>query len=502
MKKIFIAAESPESLQSLLDDIDIETTVEWLPLKDSHPLQWDLHIQDDRIALVPDRKGMTPPYLTPPLDLSKAAFKGALLLRMGDFAGAVEQLKDQKEARMHVTAYGAIAMAMPLDPETYAWVTQPAAYGENGVYYAAHNAAVLQHYLGMEDAEGREAADALFRRALDNAPNPALYVFTLRQYAAFLTEAGAPDQAERLLRALDPEVLTEPARYDWQQALLQVCMAQLAAPYDISQINEIKTLLRKSLEWEEQLGNVIRQAMVLADAAHVALLVNRYSEALAYINKALKIFQAEGLAEFYAEAVRKKGEILYSWAQSGQPQFYKSALESYQAALKYYTKDEAPYAYADIQHRLGIIYAEMPIEEKKRGIMAGLSMAAFHEALEIFTPDRYPYEYAAVCTHMGNALCRFPKGVHTDNYKKAIQYYEKALEVRTPDMPMERALTLLNYLEAFWHMRPENGRMDKQKWEDLRRKAEEILHLVDDRHITKEARRHLRLLDEWCSINS
>lgn len=486
----------------MLEGLGEDIAVEWVSLKDSKPLQWDLCIRDGRIELMPDRKGNTPPYLMPTVELSDDALRGYVALRMGDYVGAMERLRGYEALLPHVVAYGAIAMVMVMDGEVYEQVTSPEAYERDGAYRAAHNAAILQHYLLWEDAEARAEADALFRRALDEAPDRAMYAFTLRQYAAFLTDAGAAAQAEELLRALEAEDLDELAQYDLHQALLQVRMAQLVAPYDEFQIGEIKSLLRTCLAWEEQLGNTVRQGMLLTDAAHVALLIDHYSEALSYINKALKIFQEEGIEEFYAEALRKKGEILYSWAQSGQPQFYKPALESFKEALKYFPKDREPYAYADIQHHLGIIYAEMPVEEKKRGIMAGLSMAAFHEALEVFTPEDYPYEYAAVCTHMGNALCRFPQPLHTDNYKKALEYYEKALAIRTEAMPMERALTLLNYLEAFWHMRPENGSVDRRRWEDLRSKAVEILQLVDDEHIIEEARRHLRQLEQWQSINS
>jgi len=486
----------------MLEGVGEGIAVEWLSVEGGKPLRWDLCVRDGRIELMPDRKGNTPPYLMPLVDLSQEALRGYVALRVGDYAGAMEWLGGHEELLPHVVAYGAIAMVTAIDVEVYEQVARAEAYDRDGVYYAAHNAAILRHYLMWEDEQARQEADVLFRRALEHAPQRSMYAFTLRQYAAFLTDAGAADRAEQILRALEGEDLDELGQYDLHHALLQVRMAQLVAPYDDFLIGEIKSLLRTCLAWEEQLGNTVRQGMLLTDAAHVALLIDHYSEALSYINRALKIFQSEGIEEFYAEALRKKGEILYSWAQSGQSQFYKPALECYKEALKYFPKDRAPYAYADIQHHLGIIYAEMPVEEKKRGIMAGLSMAAFHEALEVFTPSDFPYEYAAVCTHMGNALCRFPQPLHSDNYKKALEYYEKALAIRTEAMPMERALTLLNYLEAFWHMRPENGSMDRRRWEDLRSKAEEILQLVDDEHLCEEARRHLRQLEQWQSINS
>ena len=99
--------------------------------------------------------------------------------------------------------------------------------------------------------------------------------------------------------------------------------------------------------------------------------------------------------------------------------------------------------FADIQHHLGMIYAEIPDEEKKKSIWAGLSSAAFQAALEIYSETADTYEYASVCNHYANALINYPEAKLSDNLEKALFYYDKALSIRTAETyPLERALTL------------------------------------------------------------
>ena len=73
--------------------------------------------------------------------------------------------------------------------------------------------------------------------------------------------------------------------------------------------------------------------------------------------------------------------------------------------------------------------------------------------------------------------------------------YQEALQVRNAaEYPVERSLTLLNYLHAQWHLNMEEDRFDEQRFRDMVQKAEEVLSLTDDPALQREARNHLEKL--------
>ena len=192
----------------------------------------------------------------------------------------------------------------------------------------------------------------------------------------------------------------------------------------------------------------------------------------------------------------RKGTLLYTWAQNGNPQFYKPAIEAYQEALKVFSQETAPDVFAEVQHNLGVLYSEMPADNKKRSIWAGVASSSFQEALKFYNKDEYPYEYGMICNNYGNALTKFPPAIHTDNYEKALFMYQEALNVRTRAYPHERAITLLNFLEASWHVGNEGDQFNEGRYRDMVDKAREVMDLVDQTEMTKEAQRHLDLLEK------
>jgi len=170
--------------------------------------------------------------------------------------------------------------------------------------------------------------------------------------------------------------------------------------------------------------------------------------------------------------------------------------------LKICTRQDAPSVFAEIHHNLGVLYSEMPADNKKRGIWAAVSATSFQEALAFFTKDKSPYEYGMVCNNYGNALTKYPASRQGENIEKALDYYREALSVRQADRyPYERALTLLNFLEASWDA-PNPEQFNQERYEDMLVKAHEIIKLVEDPQLISEAERHLARLEELNSTQS
>jgi hypothetical protein len=144
-----------------------------------------------------------------------------------------------------------------------------------------------------------------------------------------------------------------------------------------------------------------------------------------------------------------------------------------------------------------VIYAEIPDEVKKKSIWAGISSGSFQQALNFYTRETHPYEYAMVCNNYASALTKYPAAIHSDNMEKALFYYTEALEVRTAvQWPLERAVTLLNFVETSWYLNLEGRGSNQEVFDDMVAKATEAKMLTTDPAIVAEAQSQLEKLEE------
>jgi len=368
--------------------------------------------------------------------------------------------------------------------------------GDFDAYRLRHNLAVLQHYGALDDGGAPAETRQFYEQALEHAPNAEYRAFSAKHFAARLLDRNNPSGADlRLQEALQDEI-SEEARYALRALLTKVWMRQLDDGQDDKLLTRLKNTLWETLQYFEKQDRRAETALLLQDAAQIAHRSDSLTEALGYLTKAIRLFEAEQLTALAGQAWLDKGALLYRWAQKGNPQFYKPAIESYLEALKVYPRDTRPDNYADIQHHLAVLYAEMPAEPKHRSIWAGRSAASFDEALSFFTKADYPYEYGMITNNYGNALTKFPAALHSDNFEKALWYYREALSVRTTDYPRERAATLLNYLEASWRAGNQETPFNEARYTEMWDKAQEVLQLTEETTMVEEARKHLQMLRE------
>ncbi len=495
---IYTPAQQMPFLSKLIKEQNgLEDWVAFLPIEEAKEPEKSLSllVYADKIVFPIDRSDITPPYLLPDLPFSEEHFMASVLLRLVHVEQAMEFVGNDSALSLHFLAFMHFITGEEFPEYLLNFLSKPDSYKGKEAFKAAHNRAVCVHYNPMEEEYPVEEISRLYEQALTLAEDENDRTFTLKHYAVFLMDIGQEQKAEALLREVKESALTSIARHDIQHALAHVLLYRLSSDYDSFTMGELRSLLKEVLDYKRSLGNKVKEAICLLDVSQAALLAKSYSESLGFVNKAIQIFQEEDFEEFYGEALRRKGVLLYAWAQAGNPQFFKSAMESFQKALEQFPKETAPSVYADIHHHLARIYAELPVEDSKKSLMAGLSVSSFRKALEFFTKEEYPYEYATICTHFGNALCHFPPSLHSDHFEKALHYYREALDIRTERFPTERALTLLNYLEAAWNLREkENGSYQKQ-FQDMWDKANEILHLTKDETILQEARKHIEALE-------
>ena len=488
---LIIATDEPDRIQALINrEFRLAELVQVVPLANGSDA--GLRAAAGTIGQPLDWSQQLPPVLLPqPLSLTPDNLLALVYLHLGNWEKVYAHCEHDRPLADAMDLLNRLQSGVP--------VSLPAVptngSGLFDTYRRWHNRAVAAHYGTTDVAE--TALTQAYDSALRHAPDAEHRAFTARHYATWLADTGQFAQADALLTETNTTELTTDARIELLAGQTGVWLQQLTVPYDAELLARTKDALWRVLQHYETRNRPAQVGMLLIDAAQIANFQNSFAEALGYVTRAVNLFQQEELPELLANAQYRKGVLLYTWAQNGNPQFYRPAMEAYQAALKLFTQQNAPDVFADIQHHLGVIYAEIPDEAKKKSIWAAVSSSSFKHALAYYTRDAFPYEYATICNHFANALTKYPPAAKSDNYAKAIGLYRDALRIRTAGQyPYERALTILNYLEAGWYVNEDDPQNQRALLTDMVQKAREVETLVQDKQLIDEARQHLaRLAD-------
>jgi tetratricopeptide (TPR) repeat protein len=492
MLSIFIKSEQITEIKNIINS---ENRLE--ELVDIQSLEKDnceIIIENNEIKQTLDWTENIPPILLPnPLPFTASNLLTVIFLKLGNWEKVYEHSSQHKSLSDDIDIINrlqsGVLVQIPAEPIND--------FGTFDHYRRWNNRAVVLHYGNTEKVVGAIQTKISYEKALENAPNATFKAFTGKQFASFLLDNSSLNEAEEVLENTLKGVSETYIQAELKAVLYSIWLQQLTVPYNYSLLEKTKTTIWEVLQHYENQGRVLQTGLLLIDAAQVANFTDSFAESLGYINRAIKIFRDEEIKELEANAHYRKGVLLFTWAQNGSVQFYKGAMEAYQEALKTFTQESTPDVFAEIQHHLGVIYSEIPDEAKKKSIWAAVSVSSFKQALSYFTIQTHPYEYATICNHYANALTKFPEAKLTDNYRKALVFYDEALLVRTAyEYPYERTLTLLNYLEACWQVYEEDTEKQKILFDDMVNKAEEIKHLVDDEKLLAEANTHLEKLKE------
>jgi tetratricopeptide (TPR) repeat protein len=458
------------------------------------PSGWNMLVRKDgQIGQPIDWHNTQPPYVFPEaIPLNAQHLLGLIFLKLGNLEKAGDYLQHNPVLHNEADIFQHLRDGQPVDPHRLTTGYEP--FEE---YRLCHNTAVLMHYAATEQNFDPDKTAYFYEEALKSAPNGEYQAYTARHFAQFLLDISQTDAAMQLVQDALNYALSDDAVTELKAIWCQIAMKKLVVPYDQTTLDTLKEHLWTVLEQYKAQERVVEEALLLQDAAQVANYTESFAEALGYITRAVDIFRQERLPELLANAQYRRGILLYTWAQQGQPQFYRAALESFQEALKVFNRDEAPDTFADIHQYLGVIYAEMPDDPKKKSIWAGISAASFQQAMQYYTADKHPYEYARVCANYANALTKYPDAVHTDNMEKALFYYAAALEIRSAaQWPLERAVTLLNYVETCWHLNLAGRDSDTPVFEEMLHKTREALSLTKDPFIIRQAEEQLEKLEQ------
>ncbi len=439
------------------------------------------------ISTTPDWWQSGPPVLMPGIPYTARYAVGMVLARLHNFEEAAPLLGEVPACWQAVEQYALLVNGFTYVPTTNAPGTD---------YTALHNHAVCLHYGAGDSPAPLEQLLNAYDAALAAAEQTVQKAFTTAQMATLLIDSGMLEQAIQLLReAMAMPALDTHAVHHLKWLRCTARLQMLAVPYDLALLEVLKTEMWEVLGYYEAWNRLTEQGLLLAEAAQVANISESFAEALGYINKAIQLLDAEQLPELAANAQLKKGILLYTWAQKGQPQFYRAAKDAFLAALQVFNRTHAPHVFADIHHYLGIIYSEIPDEVQKKSVWAGVSVSSFQEALNFYNKVDYPYEFAQVCHHFGNAYTKYPAAALGDNFEKALNWYREALDVRTAEhYPLERCLTLSNYLDAAWKAGNPGDGYSEERWQDMWERAQDLKALANDQALSAEAQQWLDAL--------
>lgn len=459
------------------------------PFEDAGKLAGDgniICVADGAISTAPDWWQTAPPVVMPAIPYTAGHVVGMALARLHNFEEAAPLLG-------HLPACWQALEQYALLVNGYAYEPTP---GMLSGYTALHNHAVCLHYGAGHSLAPLEQLLNAYDAALAAAEHPGQRAFTAAQMATLLTDSGMVEQASQLLgEAIALQGIDTHALHHLKWLRCTARLQMLGVPYDLQLLEILKTEMWEVLGYYEAWNRLTEQGLLLVEAAHVANISESFAEALGYINKAIQLLDAEQLAELTAHAQLKKGILLYTWAQKGQPQFYRAAKDAFLAALKVFNRTDAPHVFADIHHYLGIVYSEIPDEVQKKSVWAGVSVSSFQEALNFYNKVDYPYEFAQVCHHFGNAYTKYPAAALGDNFEKALNWYREALDVRTAEhYPLERCLTLSNYLDAAWKAGNPGDGYSEERWQDMWERAQELKALATDEDLRAEAQQWLDAL--------
>lgn len=486
MVRIYAPIELWNTLVEGLKQYQIaEELMEWKDVHAEEPIPdgRSLVILNNRISKPPNWFNTTAPVLFPEMFFDLKLLAGFIFLTLKKGEDAMQLFANQpttlKALYQFIGISNGYEFGKPIPEEDMTFMVQ-------------FNQAVTFQY-GLFD---ERPTIALITEAYENTFNlPASeneHAFALKHYGILLNDSQQYDIcAEKISLWLDQHTLHEHGLNDLRWIRCQARLKMIALPYDEKQITAIKQEIWQVLGYYEKHERKVEQAQVLFEASFIASINESFAEALGYLNKAIEIFASNQLDEFLPEAQLRKGYLLYSWAQNGQPQFFRAAKDAFMEALKSYTRDDAPQIFAEIHHYLGIIYSEIPDEVQKKSIWAGVSVSSFKEALSYYNKIDYPYEFAQICNHFGNAFTKFPVAALGDNFEKALNWYREALDIRTADeYPLERCLTLNNYINAAWYAGNPGDGWNEERWHDMWEKVQELKTLAPNEEL-------IGIANEW-----
>lgn len=196
--------------------------------------------------------------------------------------------------------------------------------------------------------------------------------------------------------------------------------------------------------------------------------------ARAAYESALPTLAQDGQAAESAEVEMNLGLVLQSLAGAGAARV-TDAIAAYQRALRVFDRRRYPVEFAILQSNLATAFLSIPPSDDKASLREALAVQAFEEGLKAVNLIDHPVEYALLQNNLGNALQSVASARGIENHRRALDAYDEALKVRTPESaPLEYANTIANRANCLLNLPDDaddgaNLRQAREHFEDAHR---------------------------------
>lgn len=163
-------------------------------------------------------------------------------------------------------------------------------------------------------------------------------------------------------------------------------------------------------------------------------------------NEALEVLTISKNPFGYANAQEQIGTV---YLQNISEENCPKAVSAFKEALKVLTPEQYPLNYAMVQSEIGMVYRYLAAYKKSEEYYS-MAIDSFNNALSVFTLEKYPDNHAKAMIELGSTYLIGKSKTNADDIKKAIDCFNVALEVYTPDY--NRVLygyAYLNLAEAY-----------------------------------------------------
>lgn len=119
--------------------------------------------------------------------------------------------------------------------------------------------------------------------------------------------------------------------------------------------------------------------------------------------------------------------LIYQEIAEGQPSPLLEAVKCYQEALRIFSRDGHPEAYALAQNNLATAYLAMPFQKIDGSLNLPMIVQSLREALKIYRRDSHLDRWTMTQLNLAEALQHLPASPAQENLAQAVKIYEEIL---------------------------------------------------------------------------
>jgi tetratricopeptide (TPR) repeat protein len=268
-----------------------------------------------------------------------------------------------------------------------------------------------------------------------------------------MTPARLAIELETALAVADDESAGAAER---AQMLMEIAMGLQQRPQTVDHLTAAIELYDKALAVCPPDQKLLRARITARQGTALQALPEPGTESLqaarAAFEAALELVGTAGVPAEIAEIEMNLGLVLQTLAGAGLARI-TDAIAAHQRALRVFDRRRYPVEFAILQNNLATAFLAIPPSDEKAQLREALAVQAFEEGLKAVNLIDHPAEYAMLQNNLGNALQYASSRHGIENNLRALEAYDEALKVRTPERaPLEYANTIANKANCLWNL--------------------------------------------------